>query len=70
MKEIHTIFTHDENELGIDDDGKLYWNKQVVVTEGKVTLQWWVSVAVILASLSTAVLAVFAALQFFGCVAK
>ena len=66
MKKIETIFTHGKGALGIDEDGNLYWNDKAVVTERKITLQWWVNVAILLASFSTVALAVFAALRFFG----
>lgn len=71
MPEIHTIFTHDmgtgaEGELGIDNAGTLYWNKKAVVTEQKIKLEWWVKVSIILASISTFIMAVFVMLDFFG----
>lgn len=66
MTKIHTIFTHGEGELGVDDDLNLYWNKKIIVTEQKITLQWWVNIAIILASMSTTALAVFALFQFLG----
>jgi len=37
--------------LGIDDDGNLYVNGERVVTEQKITLKWWVDVAVIFGAL-------------------
>ncbi|MDP2689380.1 MAG: hypothetical protein Q8P48_04610, partial [Deltaproteobacteria bacterium] len=68
---IETIFTHTtdngvEGSLGIDEHGKLYWNDKAVVTEQKITLQWWVNLSVIVASVSTLILAVIACLQFLG----
>jgi len=68
---IYTIFTHTldtgvEGELGIDDQGKLYWNKQPVVIEQKIKLELWVNVFVIVASLATALSAAIALLQFLG----
>ena len=71
MEKIHTIFIQPledgvKGELGIDDEANLYWNKKAIVTKQKITLQWWVHLAVILASLSTFVLAIFAVLEFFG----
>lgn len=49
-KNIETIFTHITDEgiegrLGIDENGKLYWNDQVVITAQKTTLQWWVDLS-------------------------
>lgn len=71
MAKIHTIHTTDlDNDkkgvLGIDDESNLYWNEKLVVTEQKIKLQWWVDIAIILASFSTIILAVFTVLQFFG----
>ena len=70
MKEIETIFKHDGGELGIDEDYNLYWNKKRVLTEQKVTLQWWVNVAIICASFSTLLLAIFAGLELLDYGAK
>lgn len=39
-KKIETIFTHGEGTLGIDNDSRLYWNEQLIVTEQKVKLRW------------------------------
>jgi hypothetical protein len=70
-KQIEIIFEH-ENDLGqtgilgVDEDNRLYWNGQSIVTEQKVTLQWWVNVAFIITGLSTLALAVFEGLKFFG----
>jgi len=69
-KAIETIFTHEiggdvKGVLGIDKDARLYWNGQPVLTEQKVTLQWWVNVFVIVASLSTLAMAIFTGLQYF-----
>ena len=63
-KEIHTIFNRTEGELGVDDEGTLYWNKKAIVTEQKVKLQWWVNFSIILASFSTLAIAIFTLLQY------
>ena len=70
IKEINTIFEHNNGVLGIDEDSNLYWNNRRVITEQKVTLQRWVNVAIILASNSSVALAMFAALEFLGYGAK
>ncbi len=62
---IETIFTHNEGTLGIDGNNNLYWNGKKIVTQGKVTLGWWVNTSIILASTSTFAMAIFAALNFF-----
>jgi hypothetical protein len=63
-KQIHTIFEHENDSrgkgtLGVDADNRLYWNGQLIVTETKVTLQWWVNLALIITSLSTLAVAIF-----------
>ena len=63
-KEIHTIFNRTEGELGVDDEGTLYWNKEAIVTEQKVELQWYVNISIILASFSTLAIAIFTLLQY------
>ncbi len=70
MKKIHTIFTHSldngtEAELGIDDEGNLYWNKRAVVTKQKVKLRWWVNLSIIVASFSTLAIAIVTLLHYF-----
>lgn len=42
MQGIHTIFTHTTDkgttgDLGIDDEGNLYWNKLNVKTQNKIS---------------------------------
>lgn len=67
---ITTIFEQDTDggktgSLGIDEDARLYWNGQLVVTEQKLQLSWWVNLSVIIGGLSTLVIAVFTALMYF-----
>jgi len=69
-KEIETIFTHTTDngatsELGIDRKGRLYWNRRAVITEQKVSLQWWVNISIIIASLSTLLIAIMTVLHYF-----
>jgi hypothetical protein len=59
MKKINTIFTHGGSELGIDDNNKLYWNKKLILTEKKITFNKWVNISIIIASVSTLMLAIF-----------
>lgn len=65
MTKIETIFIHGEGELGIDDDANLYWNKKMVITKSKITLDWWVSLSVIFASISTIVMAVYTVMDYY-----
>ncbi|OGQ22598.1 MAG: hypothetical protein A3I05_04575 [Deltaproteobacteria bacterium RIFCSPLOWO2_02_FULL_44_10] len=62
---IETIFTHDSGKLGIDEKSQLYWNDKLVVTKGMLTLQWWVSLAVIISAVSTLFLAVMSGLAYW-----
>ncbi|MBU1090190.1 hypothetical protein KKF38_05385 [Patescibacteria group bacterium] len=69
MPNIHIIFNHTtddgiKGELGIDDNSNLYWNGKMVTTKSKVSLGWWVNIFIIIASLSTLVMAIFAVLEF------
>ncbi len=64
MKKIEAIFTHGKGALGIDEDGRLYWNDEAVVTEQKMTLQWWVNVAIIVTGFSTLLFAIITLLRF------
>lgn len=75
LPNIETIFTHTSDagatgELGIDENGLLYWNKKPVVTEQKVKLQGWVNVAAIAAALSTVIIAVFTVLTYYSTVTQ
>ena len=66
---ITTIFEHIDNGktgvLGIDDKARLYWNGQLIITEQKVRLSWWVNFSVVVGGLSTAFIAIFTALAYF-----
>jgi len=69
-RQIETIFTHEsekgiEGRLGIDEDAKLYWNEQPILTKQEVELRWWVDLSIIITALSTLAIAIFAGLEFF-----
>lgn len=68
-KKIEEIFSYDSDfgagSLGIDEDGRLYWNGEPVVTKQRVELAWGVNLAVIIGGLSTLVIALFTALLYF-----
>ena len=51
--------------LGIDDNGQLYVNGERVITEQKVSLQWWVNIAVIFGALGAFAQGIVAIIQFF-----
>ena len=66
MSKINPIKIGQLDRIGVDEKGRLYWDNRPVVTEEKIKLQWWVNVAIILGSLSTAVLATIELLRFCG----
>lgn len=37
--------------LGIDNEGRMYVNGEMVITEQKVSLGWWINIAVVLGGL-------------------
>ena len=62
-EKLDTIFTHDREDggrltLSVGPNNHLYVNGEPVVTESKLTLNWWVQVAVVLTGASTMALAV------------
>ena len=52
--------------IGVDENYRLYWDGKPVVTEERLTLAWWVNVAVVIGALSTLALAVLDVLRFSG----
>lgn len=71
MSDIEVIFWHEadsgaKGELGIDEKGRLYWNGRPVVTQQKVTLQWWVNLSAIVAAISTVVTAGISVATYFN----
>jgi hypothetical protein len=50
--------------LGIDERGRLYWNGEAMVTDQRVFFPWWVSLAIVVAGLSTLAIALFNALAY------
>ena len=66
---VKMIFSHTrddgtEGELGIDEDSRLYWNNELIVTEKRIKLSFWVNASVIAGGISTIVIAVFTALLY------
>jgi hypothetical protein len=53
MAKIHNITLGDFGHMGVDENNKLYWDGQPVVTEEKITLSKWVNFAIILGAGST-----------------
>ena len=69
-KHIEEMYSYESDSgskgsLGIDEDGKLYWNGIPVVTEQKIKLALWINLAVIAGGFATVVIAVFTALMYF-----
>lgn len=63
---IETIFEHGDGTLGVDGKGNLYWNGKRVITEQQVSLRWWVNLSVIIASISTLIIAIVSVCQHFN----
>ena len=54
--------------LGIDERGRLYWNGESIVTDQRVFLPWWLSLAVVACGLSTLVIAALTVLTYLAMV--
>jgi 1,4-dihydroxy-2-naphthoate octaprenyltransferase len=68
--EIFSTSTEDEGadgSLGIDSNGKLYWNKKEIITKQEVSLNTWVNISIVVGAISTLVLAVVAVIDLFNC---
>lgn len=50
--------------LGVDNNNRLYWEGQPVVTEQALTLRWWVNVSIVAGGIATLVLGVVELLRF------
>ncbi len=72
IEEIFSTVTADgkSGSLGLDKNGKIYWNKRELITKQKVSLQWWVNISLIIGATSTLILAIVAVLQLLGCYQK
>ena len=57
MPEIHGMTWEGIEKLGFDENNNLYWDGKPVLTRRKIRLPWFVNVAAIIASLSTAPMA-------------
>ncbi len=64
MEEIEQIYSYSDKDgrehfgFGVKNKtGELFWNHKKVVTEQKLTLNWWVNAAVIIGALSIFALA-------------
>lgn len=62
-KEIWYMDTDVGGRLSVDEDRRLLWNGELIVTEQRVRLERWVNVAIIVASLATAVSAIVQVIQ-------
>lgn len=62
---VYTADNGAKGELGIDKFGGLYWNKKLVITKSKLVLNGWVNFFVIVASISTFVMMVYAVLSYY-----
>ena len=71
--EIQEIFETDTEDggvgsLGIDNNGKLYWNGKQILTKQKISLKWWVNISIVVGAISTLILAVVAVINLLDCV--
>ena len=51
--------------LGIDEKARLYVNGELVVTQQRVRLQWWINVALFVGAAGSLTQGVFAGLTYF-----
>lgn len=54
-----------QGELGIDNNGNLYWNQKRVITEQKISLNLWVNIFIIITGIATVVMALIDVLDYF-----
>jgi hypothetical protein len=66
MRGYKPIFTHGKGELGIDDDGHLYWNRQPVITGREIRLRSWELIIALVAACSTLAIAVVTVLNYLS----
>lgn len=64
MPKVRGITFDELDKLGVDETNRLYWDGKPVVIEERLTLAWWVNVAVLVSALSTLTLAVLEGLKF------
>ena len=62
-KKLETIFDYVGDDgrtviVAVDHKNRLHVNGEAVVTEGKLTLDWWVGAAAVIAGVSAATLAI------------
>jgi len=58
MAIIKPISIAETEHIGVDEEGRLYWKGKPIVTEQRISLQWWVNVGIIVGSLSTLCIAI------------
>ena len=66
MPKVRAITIDELDHLAVDENNRLYWDGKPVVTDERLTLAWWVNVAVVIGALSTLALAVLDVLRFSG----
>ncbi len=63
---VHTIQINELGDLGVDDEGLLFWKGAPVVTDQRVTLGIVERIAALAGATSSVVLVVVEVLRFFG----
>ena len=66
MAKPKTITIDQLGRLSVGENNKLYWDDRPIVTEKKITLDWWVSLSIIFGALSTMVMAAIDIRKFLG----
>jgi hypothetical protein len=64
MAKIHPITFGNIEHLGVDENNKLYWDGQPIVTEEKIKLAKWVNISIIIGAISTALYAIVSVLAY------
>jgi hypothetical protein len=66
MAKIHPIDFKNIGHLGVDDNNKLYWYGQPIITEEKIKLAKWVNISIVIGAISTALYAFVTILDYLG----
>ena len=66
MSKIKSIADVGFRRMGVDENNKLYWNGQPIVTEEKIKLSSWVNISIIIGAISTALYAIATVLDYLN----
>ena len=70
MRKIHELYQVEFSDgikgaLSIDERAQLYWNREPILTEHRVSLPWWINFSCVVGSLSLLAIAAFLAWDLF-----